>query len=541
MPIFILMAEKVIVIGAGLAGLTAAIELLEAGQPVLLLDRGPAEGLGGLARWAMGGLFYVDSPFQRKAGLRDSPERAWADWQSFAQFAPEDHWPRAWAEQYVHRCTPDVYEWLKPKGVRYIPSVQWLERGWHQPGNSVPRFHVVWGTGQGLVQCLLAYLDAHPYRDRLTLRFEQEVTDLIGDHQQVRGVRGRDLRNGEPFAYEGAAVILAAGGITGSVERVKRHWYAPWGTPPETLLTGSHPVANGDMHDLAARHGAQLTHLDRQWNYAAGVHHPDALHPAHGLSLVPPKTALWLDAWGERFGPDPMISGFDTRWLVEQVARSGDSHSWLVLNRKIALKELGVSGSLYNDAMRERKILPFLLNLIRGNNSLLNTLSQRCPDWLQANSVAALAQQMNQLAGNNHIDAVRLQAQLTAFDRAIAGETEDEQVRRIDELRQYRGDRLRTCARQPILAEGAGPLIAIRVFLLTRKSLGGLQTNLDSQVLTSGDSPIAGLYAVGEVAGFGGGGIHGLRALEGTFLGNCIFNARMAVRHILGKTAQVNA
>lgn len=523
-----------IIIGGGLAGITAALELLNQNLKILLLDRAPSGRFGGLAQWAMGGIFYVDSPFQRRAGIQDTPERALQDWVSFAEYDPGDEWPRRWAEQYVSRCTPEVYEWLKPKGVRYIPSVQWLERGWHQPGNSVPRFHVVWGTGQALANTLIGHLTAHPRREQLTLRFEHDVTDLLGTPQRVTGVKGQDLRSQAPFEVEAPVVIIAAGGITGSVGVVKKHWPTGWGTPPEKLLTGSHLVANGDMHRIAQRLHASVTHLDQQWNYAAGVHHPDAEHPEHGLSLVPPKTAVWVDHRGDRIGPEPLITGFDTRFLVESILKQGKGYSWQVLNRKIALKELGVSGSKYNDAMREQKVMGFVRNLLFGNHRLVDTLLRRCPDVIEADSIEGLALRMNALTGSDEVKADRLRASIQAFDEALRGQRDDEQVNRIQQLLSYRGDRIRTIRRQPILDPKAGPLMAIREFILTRKSLGGLQTNLHSQVLTVGGQPIEGLYAVGEAAGFGGGGIHGKRALEGTFLGNCIFNARVAAAHVGG-------
>ncbi len=526
----------VVIIGGGLAGITAALELLDHHQKILLLDRSTPDRLGGLARWAMGGLFYVDSPFQRKAGFQDCPERALKDWISFAEFEPGDELPRQWAEQYVSRCTPEVYEWLKPKGVRYIPSVQWLERGWHQAGNSVPRFHVVWGTGQGLVDTLLNHLHKHPNRRQLTLAFQQDVTDLLGDHNRVSGVRGKNLNTQEPFEVEAHTVIIAAGGITGDVDLVKRHWHHDLGAPPPTLLTGSHRVANGDIHQIAERLDARVTHLDKQWNYAAGVHHPDADHPAHGLSLVPPKTAVWVDHRGDRIGPEPLITGFDTRFLVEQIARQEKGYSWQILNHKIALKELGVSGSKYNDAMRERNTLGFIRNILFGNKNLVETLVNRCQDVVIADSLEELVRKMNALTGSEEIEINRLKASVQTFDEALTGKRDDPQVQKITELLRYRGDKLRTIRNQPILAPKAGPLIAIREFILTRKSLGGIQTDLNSQVLTVGGSPIEGLYAVGEAAGFGGGGIHGKRALEGTFLGNCIFNARVAVKHMVGES-----
>ncbi|MDX2284482.1 MAG: FAD-binding dehydrogenase [Bacteroidia bacterium] len=526
------MKTDVLIIGGGLAGIAAAIELLEGGMQVALIDRNSEDRFGGLARWALGGLFYVDSPFQRKARIKDSHEQALADWYSYAEFGPGDELPRQWAEQYVTRCIPDVYEWLKPMGVKYVPSVQWVERGLDVPGNSVPRFHVVWGAGEGLVEALLRRLRA-VQGNRLTLYFRHKATSFLLRNGAVNGARVINEQNGEAFEIQADAVIAAAGGITGDVEAVRRHWYQPWGAAPPHFLSGSHLAANGDIHETARRTGARITHLDLQWNYAAGVHHPDADHPLHGLSLIPPKTALWTNARGERIGPRPLISGFDTRYLVEAVARQPGGYSWQILNRKIALKELGVSGSKYNDALRERNAPAFIANLLFGNRSLYQMLTQRSRDVVLAGTVEELARKMNELAGTQEVDAAALRSALEAYDTALRNrDMDDEQVRRLAQLREYSGDRLRTCNFQPILDPAAGPLMAIREFILTRKTLGGIQTDLRSRVLNEAGQPIQGLYAIGESAGFGGGGIHGRRALEGTFLGNCIFNARVAARSL---------
>ncbi|MDX1905924.1 MAG: FAD-binding dehydrogenase [Bacteroidia bacterium] len=534
------MQTDVIIIGGGLAGLTAALELLDQGLRVILVDRNGPDRLGGLARWAMGGIFYVDSPFQRRAKIQDSPERALRDWESYAEFEPGDILPRQWAEQYVHRCTAEVYGWLKPRGIRYIPSVQWVERGLDRPGNSVPRFHVVWGTGWALVETLIRDLNRHPHRDHLTLLLNHQALHLTRDGARVTGVQVRKLPEGEPFDLTAPVTIAAAGGITGDVNVVRQHWYPTWGPPPEHLLSGSHLSANGEIHRMAAHAGARVTHLHKQWNYAAGVHHPDADHPEHGLSLLPSRSALWVNAHGERIGPRPLVSGYDTRFLVEQVCRQPGQYSWQILNLKIARKELAVSGSKYNDALREQRLLPFVRNLILGNDDLVQTLIHRCPDVVTAPDLDELARRMNVLTGQPHVDPARLRQEVAAFDQQVLRGPEhpdaDEQVRRIADLRTYAGDRLRILQSQLIDDPAARPLMAIREFVLVRKTLGGIQTDLRSRALNDAGEPIPGLYAIGESAGFGGGGIHGLRALEGTFLGNCIFTARAAARDISGKS-----
>lgn len=530
---------EVVIVGGGIAGITTAFELLEHGRRVLLLDRDTADQFGGLARWSFGGLFFVDTPHQRLLGIDDSVDLALRDWHSFAEFG-EDTWPRRWAEQYVHRCTDDVYRWLRNHGLHFLPVVHWVERGLYQPGNSVPRFHMVWGTGRTLTETLIDHLWEHRHADRLRCCFRHRVTDLETSGDGVTGVRGIDERTDRPFRVEAEHVVIATGGISGDVDRVKEHWYPDWGDPPETILNGSHRYADGTLHDAAAAHGAHVTHLDKQWLYAAGVHHPDpADKPYDALSLVPPKSALWLNPHGERIGPPPLVSGYDTRDLVAQIGRQEPQYSWQVMNWTIAAKELAISGSEYNDALRDRKPVQFLWRLLTGRDAMVQRLIDRCPDVVAADTLDDLTKKMNAL-GEVDVDEKALQETIHRYDAHIErgpSYHNDEQLRRIAHLRRYRGDRVRTCKYQKILDPDARPLIAIREFLLSRKSLGGLQTDLDGRVLRppSDDGtqdPIPGLYAVGEATGFGGGGIHGLRSLEGTFLGTCILGGRLAAQAI---------
>ena len=533
--IFTTMKADVIIIGGGLAGIVTALELLEQNMQVVLFDRSTEARFGGLALWSMGGIFYVDSPFQRKAGIKDSEALALKDWHSYAEFEESDLWPKKWAEQYVSRCTTEVYEWMKPMGIKYIPSVQWIERGYKVGGNSVPRFHPVWGTGEVLTHTLINRLKKHPNCAQLQLHFRHKVTGLLTRDGRINGVKGIDEVSGKGFECNADAVIIAAGGMTGDPEYVKQHWNEDHQNVPAHLLSGSHLVANGQIYKVAKEVDAEITHLDKQWNYAAGVHHPDADHPQHGLSIIPPKTALWVNYQGKRIGSHPLISGYDTRFLVDEICKQDKQYSWQILNRKIALKELGVSGSLYNDANRQQRKLAFIKSVLFGNRGLYDTLVNRCKDVLTAHSVEELANKMNALAGTKDVDASLLKKEIEAFDQQIRlgpGKSTDEQIRLLAKLRTYRGDKIRTVNFKPVLDPGSYPLIAIREFILTRKSLGGIQTNLNCQVLRPDGSIIDGLYAVGEAAGFGGGGIHGKRALEGTFLGNCILHGRIAAKKV---------
>jgi len=523
----------VIVAGAGIAGVAAALELLDRGRRVLLLDRDSEENLGGLAKESFGGIWFADTPLQRRYGIRDSAELGFRDWLSFGEFGAEDHWPRAWAEAYVHRAGEEVFDWLRGLGVEFMPMPLWVERGLHTPGNSVPRWHIVWGTGHELANVLNRRLLAHPRRDLLELRFGHRVEALLTENGSVTGCRGCFEGAAGEFEARGEALVVASGGINGDLDRVRQNWHADWSRPPEVLLNGSHRFADGRLHDAAAAHGACITHLDWQWNYAAGVHHWRPRKPAHGLSLVPPKSALWLNWRGERIGPMPLVTGFDTHDLVAQICRQERAYSWQLLNRRIALKELAISGGEFNPAFREKKRLQVARDLLRGNQWLYGEMTQNCPDVVSADSLPELIEKMNALTGDSSVDIAAVTEAATAYDTRIdLGPRfhNDEQLRRIEFARRWVGDRLRTCNAQKILDPKAGPLLAIREFIISRKSMGGLQTDLSSRVLDTGGQIIPGLFAAGESAGFGGGGMNGKRGLEGTFLGGCLFGGRIAGR-----------
>lgn len=528
----------VIVIGGGLAGIAATLELLDSGRSVVLVDRAGKERFGGLARASFGGVFVVGSPEQKRGGIRDTPELALRDWLAYGELGESDIWPRRWAESYVNSSLDDVYRWLRQRGVSFFPVVHWVERGLHQPGNSVPRFHMVWGTGQGLILALLGAIEKHPRRDRLQIFFNHRVTELSRTGGRFTGCAGIDEASGSDFTAEGENVIVAAGGIGGNLEMVRQNWFKPWGEPPEYLLNGSRPEADGALHQIVTRHGGQVTHLDKMWNYAAGVHHWKPQHPNHGLSLVPPKSALWVNYEGRRMGPPAMVTAFDSRYLVETICSQKKKYSWQILNWKIAKKELAVSGAEFNPAIRDKKMLGFLFTLLFGNAGLVRDFAENCVDFVTAGSVAELAEKMNALAGSDDIDARLLAEEIRRYDEVIdrgPALHNDDQLRRIAHARQYRGDRIRTCKFARINDPKAMPLIAIREFILVRKSLGGILTDLRSRVLDAGGEPIPGLFAAGEAAGFGGGGIHGLRSLEGTFLGGCVFSGRVAAQTIIDK------
>jgi predicted oxidoreductase len=530
----------VIIVGGGLSGIVAALELLQNGKKVLLIDRDKSENFGGLAKWALGGMFFVDSQHQRKAGIKDSTALAIQDWFSFAQFDQEEHWGKNWAEQYIHLATTHGYEWLRKYQIKFLPVINWVERGLYQPGNSVPRFHIVWGTGWGLVQTLIGQLKQQATDRNLQLLFEHRVLEIITTQGNVVGVRGATTTGGD-FEYYADIVIVATGGINGSIEKIKANWHNHFGTPPATILNGAHPFAVGDLHNATSNINGNVVNLNKQWNYAAGIRHYAPRYPNHGLSLVPCKSALWLNYQGKRFHSMPLVAGYDTRYLVERICQEPVQYSWQVLNQVIAKKEFAISGSEHNELIRDKKFLPFLLQtLMRGSKDLVQKIVTQCEDVVVAYSLEELAEKMNLLTGEDHVEVAHLKASILPYDAQIQRGTafyNDEQLRRIAHARQYRGDRMRTCNFQQILDPKAMPLIGIRAFILSRKSLGGIQTNLQSQVLAAPDTQgqqqiIPGLYAIGEAAGFGGGGIHGYRSLEGTFLGGCVITARVAVASI---------
>jgi predicted oxidoreductase len=519
--------REVLVVGAGLAGLVTTLELLERGRDVVLVDRCLPEEVGGLAREAFGGMFMVDTPEQRFSRVRDSVELALADWLRVAEFEADDMWPRRWAEEYVARARDDVGGWLKRYGVRFFPVVNWAERGAYGDGNSVPRFHLTWGCGQALVDALWSALQRQP---KLDVRFGQRVAELTDG-----GARIVDERSGSEYELTARHIVIAAGGIGGNLDLVRRHWPANLGCPPQDILMGSHYYADGAMHAEAQRVGGNVTHLERMWNYADAVRHPSPRRPLHGLKLIPPRSGLVLDPTGRRYGPIPLIPTFDAYYALERMCEDERKYYWMICNWKIARRELDVSGSEHNPAIRDKQLVRFLLGILLGKPALVRYFVDGCPDFVSADSLEELAARMAEVTGDGALDSQQMLTEVRAYDSTVRrGKPlfNDDQLRRIQQLRNWRGDRLRTCRFQPIEDSKAGPLIAIRMTVLARKSLGGIQTDLGSRVLRPDGTPIDGLYAVGEAAGFGGGGMHGKRSLEGTFLGGCVFSGRLAAQTI---------
>ncbi|MBX7149459.1 FAD-binding dehydrogenase [bacterium] len=524
-----------VIIGGGIAGITTALELLNNHKSVILIERGPKHDFGGLAPWAFGGIFLVNSKYQRWGGIKDNVTLAWDDWQAFANYGPNDDWPKKWGETYVNRCTQDVGAWLNKQGVGFFPVVHWVEKGLTTRGNSVPRFHMVWGTGYGLTKTLIGHLLNHTHKEKLTILFDHCVEKLLTTNGRVTGVHG--TTNGQSFEMSGDHIIVATGGMGGAIERVKKNWATDEGTPPEVILNGAEPNSDGLVHDAAQKIGANITHLDWMWNYPGGIHHPKPRFKDHGLSLIPPKSALWVDSRGKRIGPLPIVTGYDGNYMVKRICELKQPYTWQILNYKIMLKELAISGSEHNESIRDKSIVGFLKTVLTGNKKLVEHLLKDCIDFVTAKSFEELAEKMNALSGNHWIESEDLKNEVLNYDALVGdaknGNIHDKQMELIAKSLKYRGDKARTCKFQKINDENAYPLIAIREFILSRKTLGGIQTNLSSQALYNNGAVIPGLYAVGEAAGFGGGGSHGRKSLEGTFLGGCILTARIAAESIV--------
>jgi len=543
------MDADVIVVGHGLAGLVATSELIAAGKRVLLLDQESRTNLGGQAFWSFGGLFFVDSPEQRRMGIQDSLDLALQDWSGTAGFdRREDFWPRQWAQAYVEFAAGEKRAWLHSLGMRWFPLVGWAERGGGYAGghgNSVPRFHVTWGTGPGVVAPFEAQVRQGILDGKVVLRERHRVTSLIIDEGRVAGVRGDVLAPDRSargvassraiiagFEVEAGAVIVTAGGIGGNHELVRQHWPARLGTAPGRMHTGVPAYVDGSMHAVAEEAGAHLINGDRMWHYVEGIENWDPIWPGHAIRILGGPSSMWFDARGNRL-PPPLWPGFDTIGTLKHLRDTGFDYSWLVLNRSIAGKEFALSGSELNPDLTGKSLGATLGRVRADVLAPLQAFLDHGVDFLQADSLPELVEQMNALAGTDLLDAAALEERVIERDRQVANPfSKDAQVAAIHQARSYRGDRISKRAFPPhrILDPAYGPLLAVRLHVLTRKSLGGIETDLGSRILTSAGSPLPGLYAAGESAGFGGGGVHGYAALEGTFLGGCLFSGRAAGR-----------
>lgn len=545
------MAEEtdVIVVGAGLSGLVAATEIADAGKRVIVVDQEGEQSLGGQAFWSFGGLFLVDSPEQRRLGIKDSFDLAMQDWLGTAGFdRDEDFWPRQWADAYVAFAAGEKRAWLRAMGHRIFPVVGWAERGGYDAmghGNSVPRFHVTWGTGPGIVEPFERRAREAVRSGRLSFRFRHRVDALSITNGTVDGVGGAILapdnvergksssRNvvGE-FALKAQAVIVASGGIGGNHELVRQNWPKRLGAPPKFMISGVPEHVDGRMIGITEKAGARLINRDRMWHYVEGIQNWSPIWPRHGIRILPGPSSMWFDATGTRL-PAPLFPGSDTLGQLQYIMSTGYDYSWFILTQSIIKKEFALSGSEQNPDLTGKS---WRMTIKRATNkgapAPVEAFKSHGVDFIVRDKIEDLVAAMNKLAGSDLLKLEHIRMQIKARDREIANPyVKDAQVMNIHNARRYIGDRLiRTASPHRILDPAQGPLIAVKLNILTRKTLGGFETDLSSRVFGEEGSVIPGLYAAGEAAGFGGGGVHGYRSLEGTFLGGCLFSGRNAGR-----------
>ncbi|WP_371664408.1 FAD-binding dehydrogenase [Streptomyces sp. NBC_00280] len=557
------MDADVIVVGAGLAGLVAAHELTSKGRRVALVDQENAANLGGQAFWSFGGLFLVDSPEQRRVGIKDSFDLAWSDWQGSAQFDrvdDEDSWAVKWARAYVEFAAGEKRSWLAGHGISFLPTVGWAERGdlrAHGHGNSVPRFHVSWGTGTGVVEPFVLSAKEASRAGLLTFYHRHQVDELVVTEGAVRGVRGTVLaedtsprgvasnrdRIGD-FELTAQAVIVTTGGIGANHDIVRRYWPERLGTAPANMVTGVPAYVDGRMLDISAEAGVRLVNRDRMWHYTEGIQNWSPIWPGHGIRILPGPSSMWFDALGRRL-PDPCLPGYDTLGTLKYLRTTEDiaehDHSWFILTQRMIEKEFALSGSEQNPDITAKNRKAFLKERILGKGAPgpVADFVKHGADFVVADTLDQLIGKMNGLTDKPLLDVAQVRRQIEARDLQIANPySKDAQIQGIRNSRRYIGDRLgRTASPHRILDPEAGPLIGVKLHTLTRKTLGGIQTDLDSRALGATGEPVEGLYAAGEVAGFGGGGVHGYNALEGTFLGGCLFSGRAAGRAAARATA----
>lgn len=540
----------VIVVGGGLAGLVAASELADRGKSVVIIDQEPEQFLGGQAFWSLGGLFLVDTPEQRRMGIRDSRELALNDWMGSAQFdRTEDYWPRKWAEAYVDFAAGEMRPWLHAMGMRWFPIVGWAERGGsfaNGHGNSVPRFHLTWGVGPGTVEPFERRVRAHAAAGRIALKFRRRCSALLSENGAVTGVSGEVLADdaGErgrstnrdvigDFELRAPSVLVTSGGIGGNLDLVRKAWPRKrLGDPPENMISGVPAHVDGRMIAIAEAAGGRSINTDRMWHYTEGVKNWDPIWPNHGIRILPGPSAMWFDATGNRLKP-PCMPGFDTLSTLREILATGHDYSWFIMTQKILKKEVALSGSEQNPDFAAKSWLKVVQQRLLNKKATpaVEAFKSHGEDFIVANGLEELVEKMNK-KGDNLIQLEKLRDQIVARDSQVDNPfTKDAQLMAVHAARNYRGDRLmRTAKPHRILDPENGPLIAIKLNIITRKTLGGFETDMNGQVFNCSGELIPGLFAAGEVSGFGGGGYHGYNALEGSFLGGCIFSGRQAGR-----------
>ncbi|KAK0382703.1 hypothetical protein NLU13_9799 [Sarocladium strictum] len=549
----------VIVVGAGLAGLVAAFELQKRDVPTIILDQENEANLGGQAFWSFGGIFVVDSKEQRRMGIRDSRELAMRDWMGSAQFdrEEEDHWPRQWAKAFVDFATDEMEDYVKSQGLGFLFNVGWAERGdgvADGHGNSVPRFHCKGGTGPEVVRVFAEPVKKAADRGVVQLKFRHVVDELILDEDsgKVVGVRGRVLEEDDSprgvkssrkqvdtFEFRGSAVLVSTGGIGGNAEAVRKAWPIDRLGPkaPDSFVMGVPAHVDGRMIGIAEGVGAHVVNRDRMWHYTEGLQNWNPIWENHGIRILPAPSSLWLDATGKRMPPF-LYPGSDTMATLKHICSTGYDYSWFILNQSIIAREFALSGSEQNPDLTNKSVLGFLKRVLGKKGTLpVQNFQAHGKDFVVKDNLRDLVAGMNELAAERQgpvLDYDKVKDIVDARDGQFANPfSKDAQAMLINNGRAYFPDRRGRIAKPHALLDIAhGPLIAVRLNILSRKTLGGLETNLQGNVMKDKNTPFPGLYAAGEASGFGGGGVHGYNSLEGTFIGGCIFSGRAAGRAI---------
>lgn len=537
------MKKNIFIIGSGLSGLVAATELLKKGYKVTMLDQEPRQAIGGQAYWSFGGLFLVNSKIQRRLGVKDSYELALNDWLGTAQFdrlETEDYWSKKWAEAYVHFATFEKEAYLKSMGIKLTLMLGWAERGGSMSsghGNSVPRFHITWGTGPGLINPFIDYVLKKEKEGRFKFLSRHQVTHIDIQNNQIKGISGNilepsDVNRGEPssreiidtFAYDVDDLVISTGGIGANHDMIKKNWPKYLGTPPKYMIQGVPDSTDGKMIELSETLGVNIVNKDRMWHYTEGIHNHSPIWSKHGIRIIPGPSSIWLDAKGNRMSA-PDFPGFDTLHSLETITKTGYDYSWFVLTEEIIKKEFALSGSEQNPDITNKDIKLLIKERLKSNvTGPVNAFLEKGEDFVTADNLETLVEKMNQLTKEDLLDYHQIKAAIESRDLQINNKfMKDAQVASIHNARKFLGDRfIRTAKPHKILDKNK--LIAVKLHLISRKTLGGIQTNLNGQAFNQQNQLIEGLYAAGEASGFGGGGVHGYRSLEGTFLGGCIFS-----------------